>query len=380
MESTQELVRKYLTLNEIPKPHFESDNDDDESEGSLFAVHRNEYKETSHNTSTASFSFESGGHKALNTAFLPDPVLSFERNLDGEFSNFSEPNHSNFLCKAGLEHSAVVTEEFAKYLKLLGSSVQELMLQLEEERRQNFELRKRINGMEFESQELQKLRNDHELLRSSYDSLAVKNKEFELNLKRLNPDYEKVSLETRLLREKLVKYKRLYEEKLVKDENLCAGEHLSVSHHSRDADKIKSNNVLAVEEPKGPYFFLDKILHILSHELADSRGLRSHFSQSDNKAAKALTMFSESPHRERIRLSHIQRLINVLNSMRTALDDTIQVCSHETSRDASFLDNNCGPCSNATSALSSRPNSQSTPTLKINASHELMGKHHWKTI
>lgn len=380
MESTQELVRKYLTSNEESNPPFESDIDDDESEYSLFAFLGNEYRETSRNTSTASSLLELGRGKTLKTIGDPESVFDSERNFDGALADFPAPYHSNYLFKFGLDSSAMVPEEFAKYLKLVGTSIQVLMLKLEEERRQNFELRRCIDGKENESQELQKLRKEHELLRSSYDSLAVKNMDLELNLKRLNPDYEKLTLETRLLREKLVKYKRLYEEKVVRDDKICAKEHEAFfSHPIKDAGKENSTKVIAPQEPKGLHLHPDKVFNAVNHELASSEKVRSDILESDERGAKALSICPEAPHKERILLSHNQKLIDAFNSMKAALDDPTQFCSHEPNPEALFLDYSCGPCS-STSALSSRPNSQSTPMLKRNASHELMGKHHWKTI
>lgn len=103
------------------------------------------------------------------------------------------------------------SKEFEKYSLLLASSTEKLMKQLNAEKSKNRELELRIASYDNNKFQEQVTKGDYDLLKRQFASLKEKTDQ----MLRKNREYENDSMrltrENLLLREKLIKYKQLYE-------------------------------------------------------------------------------------------------------------------------------------------------------------------------
>lgn len=133
-----------------------------------------------------------------------------DENLSPTFEDYELTDTHKYLNK--VPEFIPSSKEFEKYSLLLASSTDKLVKQLAAERKKNRELETRLANLENEKFRAQVTKSDYDLLKGEYTSLQEK---FDLlqGKSRLNEeDHSHLTRENSLLRGKLIKYKKLYEE------------------------------------------------------------------------------------------------------------------------------------------------------------------------
>lgn len=103
------------------------------------------------------------------------------------------------------------SKELEKYSLLLASSTEKIMKQLAAERRKTRELELRIANNENDKFQAQVTKQDYDLLKRQFVSLQEKSDQTLRKYREYEDDNIRLTRENLLLREKLIKYKKLYE-------------------------------------------------------------------------------------------------------------------------------------------------------------------------
>lgn len=104
------------------------------------------------------------------------------------------------------------TKEFEKYSRLLTSSTDKLMKQLAAEKNKTQELERKLRNLESEKFLGQVMKSDYDVLNKQYMSLQEKHDAILTRSRQLEDDNNRLTRDNKLLREKLIKYKNLYED------------------------------------------------------------------------------------------------------------------------------------------------------------------------
>lgn len=142
------------------------------------------------------------------------PVKSQNPAIDESF--FSKYDHADLMDTHKYLNTVPEyipsSKEFERYSLLLASSTDKLMKQLATERKRTRELESKVANYENEKFQAQVTKNDYDLLKRQFADLQKKNEQLLRNYRVYEDDNAKLSRENLLLREKLIKYKKLYED------------------------------------------------------------------------------------------------------------------------------------------------------------------------
>lgn len=231
------------------------------------------------------------------------------------------------------------SKEFEKYSLLLASSTDKLMKQLSVERRKNNDLESKLANYENERFQAQVTKGDYDLLKQQFAGLQEKNNQMLRKYRQHEDDNDRLTRENLLLREKLIKYKKLYED--LRDtpsvDKHSPGQFGAGSlnkhplrstsqetHHPRASDDIKINESRL--SPKNEIDLVDvqTSLHLLAQLLAQARKDSSAQIQVEPPAAAPAAIEEMPPYQQH---QYYQALNGVVQSLERIEEDLKQINS-----------------------------------------------------
>lgn len=222
MESTQDIIRGYLSGNlhdrSIPHPDTEDEYDldlitdplDDTTgppggRGLMYSSPPT----PNESPLKAHFGKLRGSPTKAKTPLKPNTLLN-EDMISPHYDDYGIADTHKIVktVPQGISSS----KEFEKYSRLLTSSTDRLMKQLAAEKDRTQELERKLRDLESEKFRGQVMKSDYDVMNKQYLSLQEKHDTILTRSRQLEEDNNRLTRDNKLLREKLIKYKNLYED------------------------------------------------------------------------------------------------------------------------------------------------------------------------
>lgn len=333
-----------------------------------------------------------------------------------DYEDFLIDNLDDLITHKTLEQNYVPSSrEFEKYSTLLKSSTDKLMRQLQGEKAKNRQLEARLAAVESDNFRASVTQSDYNLLKKEYAALEAKNAKLEAELAL----EQKLKRDNLLLREKLAKYKKLYDElrsgqaptvawpksldsSSQSAEKVSVGVQVgssSVSEGSDQREESRSSRTSAASVPgerskdSSSEVQFESLVAILQQAFKMGQGEKAKSERAapmeheapENKEAKSVTRSesgpdaSETPQRQIFPAEYGQQLAELAASVGRIGQE--MKCVNATLREApgvSGAHTGKRPCSACSSVASkSRPVSESTQEPPPEPTRALMGQYSW---